>query len=409
MQKTCVLTEAEPVQIRLLGRLSVQAGQQEVTDEATRSPKLWSVLCYLILQRRRGVSREELIDLFWDADDRANPASALRTLLHRIRGVLSPLFDESVSPIVSQNGLYRWNPAIPCVVDAEEFERLFALSRREELSPEERAEHCLACLELYQGNFLQRLSDYTWVSTHSARCHHMYLDAVKSGAAWLQSQEKYEQMHELCARAAAIAPLDEELHILIIRSLLLLKQHSAAQKHYERASDALYRDLGVRPSEELRNLYNQIMCREETIETDLSLIQETLRELDIGRGAFVCEYGVFKEVYRLEARRAIRSGGCLHVGLMTVSKPDGSMPQAKTLHRTMEQLAEVIIGSLRMGDVVSRYSAAQFVIMLPNANLEDSHMVMNRIINAFYRRHHRSTMKLSYSLRELELAQPKRG
>lgn len=69
----------------------------------------------------------------------------------------------------------------------------------------------------------------------------------------------------------------------------------------------------------------------------------------------------------------------------------------------MDQLLEILAGNLRRGDVVSRYSAAQYVVMLPAANFEDSTMVMDRIVTAFYRQHRRNYLKLSYKIRELEI------
>jgi hypothetical protein len=86
-------------------------------------------------------------------------------------------------------------------------------------------------------------------------------------------------------------------------------------------------------------------------------------------GAFVCEYGFFREVYRLEARRAQRSGMSVHIGLITVALPGGGVPPLGVLNITMDQLLEVLVQNLRRGDVISKYSGAQYVVMLPSAIL----------------------------------------
>ena len=116
----------------------------------------------------------------------------------------------------------------------------------------------------------------------------------------------------------------------------------------------------MRPSQDLRELYNEIMSVEKSLETDLETIQDDLREAAARPGAFVCEYGFFREAYRLEARRAARSGTSVHIALITVSLPDGGVPPLSVLATTMDQLQEVLTGSLRRGDVVSKYSGAQF-------------------------------------------------
>ena len=79
------------------------------------------------------------------------------------------------------------------------------------------------------------------------------------------------------------------------------------------------------------------------------------------------------------------------------------MPPLKVLSATMDQLQEVLVRNLRRGDVVSKFSGAQFVILLPAANFEDSNMVMDRVVNAFYQQHRRNFLKLTVRVREIEL------
>ena len=194
-------------------------------------------------------------------------------------------------------------------------------------------------------------------------------------------------MTALCCRASDLDLLDESLHILVIRSLVGQGKDAAALDRYEKATDLLYRSLGVTPSAELRDLYTAIMDTEKSMETDLAVIQQSLKETATRPGAFVCEYGFFREAYRLEARRAARNGTCVHLALLTVSLPGGGMPELGVLNTTMDQLLAVLSGGLRRGDVVSRYSGSQYVVMLPAANFEDSTMVMERIISVLYRQH----------------------
>jgi GGDEF domain-containing protein len=66
-------------------------------------------------------------------------------------------------------------------------------------------------------------------------------------------------------------------------------------------------------------------------------------------------------------------------------------------------LLQVLVNGLRRGDVVSRYSDAQYVLMLPGANFEDSQMVMNRITAAF-RKHKYIPVKLNCKVRQLEIS-----
>lgn len=391
------------VSVSLLGGFALEVDGASLTDDINRSLKLWSVLAYLTLHRERAVPQSEFIELFWPDDHSSNPVNALKTLLYRIRAMLEPLFGQEIQPILSQRGAYIWNPAVGCTLDIDRFEELCRLGGDTQRTAEDRMTSYREAVELYKGDLLPKLSHQMWLVPMAVRYHTAYIAAVKDFAVLLDEAALYEEMHEVCARASDLDNLDEGLHTLIVRALLRQGKDAAALEHYEKATDLLYRNLGVRPSEELRSLYKEIMATEKTLETDLGVIMNDLREAAARPGAFVCEYGFFKEAYRLEVRRAIRSGTCVHLCLITVSLPDGGMPQLKVLSNTMDQLLDVLVNNLRRGDVVSKFSGAQYVIMLPAANYEDSNMVMDRVVRAFYQQHRRSFLKLTVRVRELEL------
>lgn len=401
MGKNAPVTVVKRVAVTMLGGFRIRVDGNVLTDEINRSQKLWNVLCYLIAHRERTVPQSEFIELFWPEENSANPTNALKTLLYRVRSLLEPLFGEGLEPILSQRGAYAWNPAIACEMDVDRFELLCRRAQDTALPAQKRMALYEEAAEMYRGDYLPKLANQMCVVPISAHYHALYLEAVKEYADLLEHAEKFETMAELCTRASQLDPLDESLHTLIVRALLRQGKDSAALSHYEKATDLLYRNLGVRPSEELRALYREIMDVEERLETNLEVIQANLREAAQRPGAFVCEYGFFKEAYRLEARRSARSGACVHIALVTVSLPDGGVPPLGVLNTTMDQLLEVLVHNLRRGDVVSKYSGAQYVVMLPAANFEDSTMVVERIVNAFYRQHRRNFLKITYRIREL--------
>lgn len=337
------------VSVSLLGGFALEVDGASLTDDINRSLKLWSVLAYLTLHRERAVPQSEFIELFWPDDHSSNPVNALKTLLYRIRAMLEPLFGQEIQPILSQRGAYIWNPAVGCTLDIDRFEELCRLGGDTQRTAEERMTSYREAVELYKGDLLPKLSHQMWLVPMAVRYHTAYIAAVKDFAVLLDEAALYEEMHEVCARASDLDNLDEGLHTLIVRALLRQGKDAAALEHYEKATDLLYRNLGVRPSEELRSLYKEIMATEMTLETDLGVIMNDLREAAARPGAFVCEYGFFKEAYRLEVRRAIRSGTCVHLCLITVSLPDGGMPQLKVLSNTMDQLLDVLVNNLRRG------------------------------------------------------------
>ena len=391
-----------PISIRLFGGFSMERDGKILTDDINRSQKLWSVLAYLVIHRDRDIPQTEFIEQFWQEENSANPASALKTLLYRIRAMIEPLFGEDTEAVISRRGSYSWNRALSCEVDTDLFEELCLRAASPNVEGDEQLTLLRRATELYKGMLLPKLSDQIWLMPMVTRLHSHYVAAVKEMFRLLVERGLYDELAALCLRASELDPMDESLHIMAIRALLFQGRNSAALSHYENATEMLYRSLGVRPSEELRELYSEIMSVEKGMETDLEVIQSDLREAACRPGAYVCEYGFFQEAYRLEARRSSRNGTCVHIVLLTVSQPDGSIPPLKQLNLTMDQLLVALQTQLRSGDVVSRYSAAQYVVMLPSANYENSRNVMDRIISAFYRQHRHNFLKITYKIREVE-------
>ena len=387
----------------MLGGFCMEVNGCQRSEEINRSMKLWNVLSYMIIHRDREVLQTELIDLFWNNEDRSNPASALKALFYRLRTMLEPLFPDGAEPILSQRGSYSWNPAIECELDIDRFEQLCTQANDTTRSARKRITLYRSAIELYRGDFLPRLSSQMWVIPLSTTYHAMYMQAVHNYAVLLEEDERFEEMVNVCTVANERDPLDEDTQVLLIRALLRQGNTVAAMNQYEKSVDLLYRNLGVRPSEELRELYSQIMAVQSDIENDLEVIQTQLHEAQATDGAFVCDYGFFREIYRLEARRIIRAGSCIHIVLVTVTMPDGSKPPRNALNATMSQLLQVIESSLRQGDVVSRYSGSQYLILLPSANFEDSNMVMERIVSAYYRQHRQSLLRIIYHVRALDV------
>lgn len=393
------------VQVSTLGGFSVMLGDRIISDTQNRSRKLWNLLAYLMTFRNRFITQAELIEILWPEEGSDNPTSALKTLVSRARDVLKLLREEEYPApefIISQQGSYLWNTSLKYSVDAEEFEAISKKAGSDARTSEERLQLYRKAVALYKGDFLPRLSDQMWVAAMSARYQAMYIEAVKGLVALLEEQEAFGEIAEICSRAIQIDPYDEQLHTLMIKALVRQGKNSMALSHYETATDMLYRNLGISPSSELRAVYAEIMKERKNLETDLGVIQESLKESS-QPGAFVCDFGFFKEAYNLEARRTARQGSCAHIGLITLTDAKGGMPPLDVLNKAMSQLVFTLKASLRKGDVVSQYSGAQFLIMLPNANYEDCLMVMERIMNAFYKQNRKILLTLHYRFKPIHL------
>jgi len=114
------------------------------------------------------------------------------------------------------------------------------------------------------------------------------------------------------------------------------------------------------------------------------------------KGAFLCDYEIFKNIYRLEARSAERAGQSVFLCLLT-------MRSTVETHRNdliviaMDKLEKVIVSSLRKGDVVSRFSPNQFVLLLP-LSYENGERVIARILDRFGKEYKNPLIKIDVNL-----------
>ena len=397
---------AEKLKINIctLGKFSITIGRVTVSETINRSNRIWNLLAYMLIHRDRPVTQAELIDAIWPEDDGRNPGNTLKTLIYRVRSVLTEAYGEDFQLITSQRGAYSLNVEYDYILDIDEYERLVTLAAKSGISDETKLDCYAHACALYGGDFIPRLAAEMWVIPLSMHFHTVHLNLVKEYAELLFDKCRYQEVVDVCNEGIRLDAYNEYLHSLIVNSYAKQGNEPAAISHYQVATDMLYRNLGIRPSEELRRTYLEIMeGSSRNLETDLSIITDTLRENNNTDGAFLCDYGFFRAAYKLESRRAARAGVCAHIALLTISTfKGGVLPPLDVLNDTMAQLLDILLQTLRRGDIVSRYNGAQYIVLLPSANFEDGDMVIRRVIDLFNRKNPRNKLRVTYNLQQLD-------
>lgn len=395
------------IRISLLGNFEICNGDAKIEETINRSKKMWNLLGFMITYHNKHISQTEYIDMLWPDEVSTNPTSALKTLLSRVRTLLEPVAQNHENFILSSQGSYHWNNQLSCIIDIEEFEKYSKKAADISYPEEERVTFYKKALDLYKGDFLSKHSTEIWVIPLSTYYHTLYLDTVKAFLHLLEKQNDYDTMEYYCSKALQIERFDETIHCMFIQTLLNQGNTIAAMNHYEQTTEMLYSNLGVKPSKALRSLYLNIIRTQKTLEMDLNIIQNDLKEAEFKSGPFFCEYCIFQETYRLIARQAAREGRSVYLCLLTVSDANGEIPSLNKLDATMKRLSDAINSSLRRGDVVSKYSGAQYVILLPDITYEDGSMVMERIIKQYYQANRRSVLHLKYKLQQILIDEEK--
>ncbi|MCI8398722.1 MAG: hypothetical protein HFF90_04910 [Oscillibacter sp.] len=388
------------IQVKMLGDFSISCGGAVIDKNSHPSRKTRILLAYLLHSQGRMVPTGELTAALAGGGPEESSVPALRTALYRVRRVLEPLGEAAGKPlIVTSSGMYGWNPEAPAEVDAEAFER-----RCREGVPEgeDPVRYRWATLELYQGDFLPSLAAERWVEPLAEYYRGLYLAAVEGAAPVLIQNGMAREAARCCRRAVRASPYHEALYGWEMCAHAALGDPDSARAVYEELRALLYEDLGVLPGEEIQRIYREALLSGQGSVLTLENIRAELQEHSPASGALVCDYPSFRLFYQAEARAASRRGDAVHIGLLSLLGLDGRPLEGSRLSRAMDQLRREIEHSLRTGDIAACCSASQYILMLVQANYENSRLVCSRIEKAFFRTHPRAAVRIQATVFPLE-------
>ena len=390
------------LQVQMLGQFTLRYGDRTISDSDDRSRRVWSLLAYMLYNHGRSFAQEELIHLYWSNNEKsADPGNALKSIFHRIRTALDKLQPGLGRLLIRRKaGRYFWNNAMPLSLDIEDFEAHFHAAEAAGDDDVRLAEY-QAALALYAGDPLPRMTDEIWTIPIVAYYHSLYTRAAAGAIELLEKQERTAEAVALCRRAIHIEPYQEDLYEHLMRGLLRTGDMKGAMSVYEEMSELLLAHFGVMPSETLRTLYRQATRTVNDRTLTMDEVCSQLAEPAPHGGAMVCEYDFFKILYRAEARSIARNGHSANICLLSVSGKDGEMLARRSLDPAMNNLQVLVQNNLRRGDAIARCSISQYIILLPQADYENSRMVADRLVSAFYRRYPHSPARLRYTVQPL--------
>ena len=386
------------IRIHMLGRFEIFVNNVRVDMALSKSKKGCMLLQYLLLHRQETVPFTDLYATLWPNEESANPESALKTLVSRVRTILGNVSKDLGECIVTGRGVYSWNPYLKCYIDVAEFEEMCEqLHENPVITPVTREIYTTA-LNMYHGELLPANSQENWVVSRSVYLHNIYLRTVYAYLDQLKELEDWEEIIRVCRMALEMDAFDERLHLALMDALVKTKRNNEALMQYKHATSLHFRYLGMQPPEGIQEFYKQIIQAGQVLDLDIDAIRNELVEHSEIKGAFVCEYAVFKEIYNLQLRSAERSNATVFLALIMVSAVDGQPIEPLKLDEIMKNLQETLRSTLRKGDAITHYSASQYAMLLPMKSYDNGQMVMERIKRAFYSRYVNSSVVLNYRI-----------
>ncbi|MDD5934235.1 MAG: BTAD domain-containing putative transcriptional regulator, partial [Clostridiales bacterium] len=306
--------------VKTFGGFSIEYKGITISDQDNRSKKLWTLIEYIMINHKNDLTITSMIELLWPNDtDSASPMNALKVCLHRSREILNRLNYPAKDLIVHKHNSVFWNKNIPLQLDCEQFEYYCKQAEQTILSADEKINLYEKAFALYHGDFLPKNCEDDWVLPITSYYHTLYITSVQKFLSILYTNHYYEKMVTYAYQAARIEEYNENIQYYLILGLHCSGNNQAALSQYEHIIKLLYNDFGVNPSEDLKQLYLRIIKENNTPETDLNIIQQTLKEKETQPRSYECDYAIFEHLYQIQARSMERTGLTFFLCLITLT------------------------------------------------------------------------------------------
>ncbi len=251
------------MQVDVLGPTRIIAGGQEVSLPGQR-PK--DVLATLLLRRGQPVSAEVILDLVWADGSAQLSASAVHTVVARLRRALGAHVVRK-TPAGYQLAAVR--------TDEERFTDLVVRGRQEAAAGRTEASvtTLVEALGLWRGpRAFSDISD-DLVVAERARLEELRWSATEELAAGhldLGSPSDVEQARSWAATVIADQPLRERAYRLAMLASYRAGRQAEALELYRQLRRVLRSDLGVEPSPATATLHNQVLAHDPALSEDAS-------------------------------------------------------------------------------------------------------------------------------------------
>ena len=383
-------TEENRIEIRMLGGFSVSVNGRYLELGQNSKANFLKLIQVVLLRYEQGIAKRELIDAVFGYKELLDENNSLNNLLHQARRQLRKSGMPGSKYIVGRKGIYYpERPEGYCIMmDYLQFRQLCQSAAASEDSAEREKRYAEA-FALYRGELLPDFATSNWVIAESIRLKSLYDETVNALAESFKEQQDYERLYRLYSRAALVYP-DSGWQVDAIDALVLGRQCSKAYALYNETAHYYLDELEMPLPERLIQCYDRIHEDMKAASDDIEQIQTGILERDAALkslseetkqlGAYYCSYAGFIDVYNVLRRNLIRRGSSVFMMLCSLVDYEGKPIQSQEkLKSRADMLQKALQAELRQGDVFTKYSASQFLLLLIGARKEDCGLIYYRI------------------------------
>ena len=292
------------LRIHLLGSFHLVYDGTSLTS--VHSPRVQSLLTYLLLHRHTPQPRQQLAFLFWPDTTHSQARNNLRQTLHQLRGEF-PGVDHFMD---SEPSTLIWRSEVPFDLDVADFEEeILKADSAERLMNQSATQTALEqAANLYQGDLLPGCYD-EWILPEREQLHQQYLRVLERLVRLLEEQRDYALAIQYAQQLLRDDPVHEDTYLRLIRLHALNHNRAAALRTYHTCVSTLEHELGVKPGASTREAYERLL--------HMDMLASSMPERIPSLAAMTDLIGRQPEWKQLQAVWQQASGGNAHFVLLT--------------------------------------------------------------------------------------------
>jgi DNA-binding SARP family transcriptional activator len=245
------------LEIRLFGQISVRQGGQL----SGLSSKALELLCYLLLHRERGHTRESLAGILWPEASDAVSKKYLRQAIWQLHSTLTNRRTEveSKALLIMRPGWVRINLKAPWWLDVAAFEKAYSTCRDTpggQLT-DPQAQDLEAAVLLYRGDLAETWYQ-DWCAYERDRLQLTYLVMLEQLMAYCEARQRYAKGVAYGQSILRYDPARECTYRQLMRLYYRAGDRTTALRQFDRCTEAMAKYFGLQPSRETFALYHQV-------------------------------------------------------------------------------------------------------------------------------------------------------
>ncbi len=373
------------VKIYTLGYFDINIGEESVLNRKGNPYQLIKLLKYFITYNGRTLLPENIIEDLWPDNEFQNPRNVLRTHISRLRKMIKSWedFHKEFYEIEYVNGYYKFETKDNVEIDFEIFTGLIEEGNfLKDANPDKALDILKEGLAYYKGEYLSEVEYEDWIIPIRNRYHRMYLKGMMNYLEILKSKDMNNEIVKICEEAIIHEPHDEMLHIYFIEALLEIGQKRYALSHYEYFTSKVYSQFRTSPSDKMKALYKKIQSYDDNTKDNIEWIvidKELMEDLD-ENGALICDPFYFKFLYNLERRkRPDDSKRNVFLGLLSIENSELKPLPESDKKEALNTLVSIVYKNLRKGDILSKISDSQLVLLLYSVESDSLETIIKRL------------------------------